>query len=194
VFLGGLLKWHFSGVEVVFADEEYGQVPRGGQVQAFVEGPVIHCAVAEEGYGHLIGTSHLRAKSGPCANQNARRNYAVRCQKANRRLIKVHGPATSAGATIHCAHEFCHDVSKKNSLGQGVAMATMRAGNVVVNAQICTYTHRNRFLADIEVNETGHLAGSENVSRFELELTNLHHAAVERQSQSLRRLHSNLPS
>src|SRR6266403_4376280 len=73
-------------------------------------------------------------------------------------------------------------------------MSAMRAGDVVVSAQICAHTDGDRFFSYINVNETWHLARSEDFLRLKLEFANLHHAAIKRRRNSFWRFHCDLPS
>ena len=56
------LKACAHGVEIVLADEQHGQAPEFGEVQALVELALGHGAVAEEAGGNLMPARHLIGK------------------------------------------------------------------------------------------------------------------------------------
>ncbi len=118
---------HLGGVLVVFADEKDRQFPDGGQVQPFVEGPVVDRPVAEEGDGDALRLQELEAVAGPRRLEDARPDDAARAHQADFGREKVHTAAAAVGAAGLAAVQLGDQLPRRHALGQRVAVAAVGA-------------------------------------------------------------------
>ncbi len=91
----GVGERDLGGELVVLAHEDDRQLPDAGHVQTFVEGTVVHCAVAEEGDRNLIRLRELETIASPRGLEDARGNDAAGAHQADLRREQVHRSAPS---------------------------------------------------------------------------------------------------
>ncbi len=94
----GVLERDLGGELVVLADEQHGQLPDAGHVQPFVEGAVVHGAVAEEGHGHAVGFEELEAVAGAGGLEDARADDPAGAHQADLGGEQVHAAAAAVRA------------------------------------------------------------------------------------------------
>src|SRR3972149_5632678 len=67
-----------SRIEIVFTNENHGHFPKRGQVQGFMETPLVGRAVAKETRHHLILAGHLGRQSQSNGDRDARTDNGIR--------------------------------------------------------------------------------------------------------------------
>ena len=72
---GHLADRRIFHVEIVFADEDDGQVPDRGHIDAFVKGALRHRTVAEEADGHPAASLHLGRQGSTGSDADATTHY-----------------------------------------------------------------------------------------------------------------------
>src|SRR5207302_1318591 len=108
----GIDEGDLGGELVVLADEQDGKLPDRREVESFVEGSVVHGAVAEERDGHAVGALELRAITGPRGLKDARANDAAGAHQAA--LVGPGQLFLAAADQLHRA------VEAKQGLGRGL--------------------------------------------------------------------------
>src|SRR5579859_249009 len=141
----------FGGVLIVLADEEHGQLPDGSQVQPFVEGSVVHGAVAEEGHRHLVGLHQSIAVSCAGRLKDAGTDDAARPHHAHFGREEVHAPPTPAGTSALAAVELGDQLPRWEALGEGMSVTPVGAEHGIVLAELGADADRNRLLPDLGV-------------------------------------------
>ncbi len=124
---GRIFERDFGRVLVVLADKDRGQFPDTGQVQAFVKRAVVHRAVTKERDAHMVGLQQLEAISRAGGLENARTDDAARAHQSDLGREQVHAPAAPARAARFAPVKFGKKLARIEALGQGMAMAAMRA-------------------------------------------------------------------
>ncbi|MDT4848788.1 hypothetical protein FQZ97_828890 [compost metagenome] len=146
---------------VVLADEEHGQVVHAGPVQRFEERAAVDRAVAEEADRDVVAAlqEFLRMRRAD-RDRQARRDHAVGAQHAHREVRDVHRAALAAVEARGLAEQLAHHPREVGALGQRVAMAAVRGGEVVARAQVGAHACRHRFLPGRQVQRPAHLGGA----------------------------------
>ena len=147
----GVLEGHFGGELVVLADEQCRQFPDAGHVQAFVEGPVVHGTIAEEGHANRAVLQDLGTVPAPAGLQDAWADDAAGSHHADFGREQVHTAAPATGTTHRLAEQFRDQFLRRHPLGQGVAVAAMRTEDRVLGGEVCAHPGGNRFLPDVGV-------------------------------------------
>ncbi len=122
----------------------------------------------------------MGTQSSSRGNEDARRNDAVRTEKAAFRVVEVHRASAASRTSTDGSQQLCHRGARGDALRQGVTMAAVRAGDIVIAAQLCTYTGSNGFFAHVDMDKPGHTAGPKHVAGFEFKFADQNHAAVQR--------------
>src|SRR5918911_1122421 len=119
-------------VEVVLAGVDHRQLPERGHVHHLVEDALAERAVAEEADGDLLGTAHLRGhrRSGRDARRAA--DDRVRAEVAILVVGDVHRAALAAAVPGLLAEQLGEHAVDRGALGEAVAVAAVRGGDVVV--------------------------------------------------------------
>ncbi len=129
-----------------------------GEIDRFVETAVVHGAIAEEGDADVIATTHARADPGADRVADAGGNDAIGAEQADRAVVEMHGAAATAATTVPLAEKLGHQNLRVHALGERMPMAAMGRRDPVGGAQVGADADGRRFLADIEMEETGGLA------------------------------------
>ena len=170
-----------SGVEVVLADEDgCGAIDRG-KIDRLVKAAVIDRAITEEGYPDIVGALHLLAHPDARGMADAGRDNPVGAEQADRAVVEMHRPTAPAAAAVGLAEEFGHQQVRVHPLGQRMAVTTVGRGDPVARPQQRTGADRDRFLADVEMQEAGRLALTAGNLGRGFEPAQQHHAAVKRE-------------
>ena len=166
------------GVAVVLDHEDDGQVPRRGEVQALQERALVGAAVAGEGDRDLVGVPDLGGQADAADQRRAAADDAVGAEHPFRQVGDVHRAALAVAEAVALAVDLGHHALDVAALGDRVAVAAMRAGDVVVGAEVGADAGRDRLLARVEMHEARDLAGGELGVQALLELADRAHHAV----------------
>ena len=131
------------------------------QVQRLGEDALVDRAVPEEGHRDPVGAIHLRGQRCADGDGDARADDGVLAQQADRRIGEVHRAALPLAAPGALAQQLGHRLPGIKALGDGVAVAAVGAGHVVVPPQSCHRGDRRPLLADAGVERAADLADSE---------------------------------
>ena len=114
---GRVSERHFGGELVVLADEQHGQLPDAGHVQAFVKRAVVDGAIAEKRHRHARRLHQLEAVARARRLQNAGPHDAAGAHQADLRGKQVHTAAAAARASGFAAKEFGDQLHRRQTLG-----------------------------------------------------------------------------
>ena len=171
------------GVAVVLAHEQHGQVPHGSHVRGFMEGTDVGRSVAEEARGNSPITAVLRRECGTYRDRNAATDDRVGAEHAAIHVDDVHAAAATLAVAGRLAIELGEHRAEFRALGDRVAMAAVGRRDLVGIAEDRHHAGGNSLLPDIEVKESGHVTGLDQLARGLLEQTDPHHAPVQVQDQ-----------
>ena len=165
------------GVLVVLDDVDDGKFPQGRKVEGFMEGALVHRAVAEVANGDLTGLVILLGEGNPGREGGLSPDDAVAAVKMLFLAEKVHRAALAAGATGDFAEKFGHTLPGAHSPGEGVAMIPVGGDDRIILVERGDGTDGNGLLADIEVAKTADLGLHESLGGLLLEPTDENHLA-----------------
>ena len=100
-----------------------------------MHGAAVRAAVAEERRGKLAALSHFSGQAGADRQVDPAADNAVRAQHSHRKVGDMHGTAFAFAIAGGFAEDFRHHRFDFRALADAVAVAAMRAGNVVVLVQ-----------------------------------------------------------
>src|SRR3954447_17949396 len=175
-------------VEVVLADVDHGQLPERRHVHDLVDETLAERALAEEADGDLVGAAVLRAERGAGRDAGATADDRVRAEVAVLVVGDVHRPALAAAIAGLFAEQLREHPADLRALRETVPVAPVRRRDPVVLPQRAAHAYGNRFLADVQVREAGHLRAAVEVVRVLLEEADQRHAPVHRERELLRHL------
>jgi len=144
---------------VVLADEQHRQAVHLGPIERFEERAAVDRAVAEEAHRDRVALLQLLCVRRADRDGQARRHHAVRAEHADREICDVHGPALAAVEAGGLAEQLAHHAAHVCALGQRVAVAAVRGGQVVVGAEMDADTGRHGLLTRGEMERPAHLGG-----------------------------------
>ena len=143
-------------VFIVLANKKNRQVENAGPIQTFQEGPPVDRAVAEETDHNIIFTQHLLRLCRAHGDQDTGADDTVRAQHADIEIGDVHGAALATANPAFLAEELTHHRFGIGAFGDGVAVATVVARDLVAPAQVTANTRRDRFLSNGEMRRALH--------------------------------------
>ena len=169
------------GVHIIFADVNDRQFPQLREVHAFVQHALAERAFAEEANSDLSRFQGFGGECGAGGNAHASRNDRVRSQIAGSGIGDVHRTAFSAAVSGFFSQQFGKHQFRRGAFGEAVAMAAMRAGDVVIGAQRFANSDRDRFFADVKVRQARHQRARVQFIYIFFKQTDRHHLAVHAQ-------------
>src|SRR5262249_2104043 len=119
-------------VHIVLADIDHRQFPGRRDVEALVERPGIRSTVAEKRYRDAALSLHLRRKSGAGDNRYSARDNAVGAEHANVEISDMHRATLAFAVAGLPAVQLRHHAVEIGTLGDAMAMASMRRDDPVV--------------------------------------------------------------
>ena len=143
------------GVLVVFAHEHHPQAVGGGEVERLVEGPLVDAPVPEEAHRHLAGAPVAGGEGRPGGDTQPAGHDPVGPQHPDREVGHMHRTSPAPAGAGCLAVQLRHDRTQLHALGDGVAVAAVGGGDVVVTFQGGAHAGGDGLLADIGVDETG---------------------------------------
>ena len=177
----GLAQRHLGGVQVVLADEDRRQLPGCRQVETLVERAVVRRAVPEERHAHPVGFEQHGRVAAAGRQGDARPDDAAGAHEADLGLEQVHRAAAAARAAGGAAHHLGDQFARRHALGQGMAVAAVRAEHGVIVAQVRAHARRHRLLADVGMHAAVDFARRVELDQLLLGAADEQHGAVERQ-------------
>ena len=148
-------------VLVVLAQEDDGQLPDGGHVQALVEGPDVAGPVAEAHDGHPVRAVHLGREGEAVRDRDAGTHDAGGDHDARGRMGDVHRAALALARARRLAQELGPQLTHRHTLGEVVVEAAVRRHDLVVGPQVHGIPGRDALLAAGRVVDQRDLAGHE---------------------------------
>src|SRR5690349_4678040 len=136
-------------VHVVLADIEHRKFPGRRYVEAFVKGPGIRCAIAEERDCYTALALHLRREAGAGDDRDAAGDDAVGAEHADAEIGDVHRTAFALAVARLSSVKLGHHAVEIGPLGDAVPVAAMCRDDAIVAAQSAADPDRHRLLADI---------------------------------------------
>ena len=146
-----------------------------------MEGAVVDGPVAEECDGHVIGLQQLEAVAGPGGLEDARPDDAAGAHHADFRGEEVHAAAAALRAAGRAAEQLGDQLARREPLGQGMAVAAVRAEDDVVGPQMRADAGGDRLLADVGVAGAVDQPALMRPCQLLLAAANEHHRAIEGQ-------------
>ena len=165
-------------VEVVLADVDHRELPQLRNIQFFVEQSLPQRAFSKKANRNAPVLELLCSEGGAGRNAEASSHNRICSQVARGRVSNVHRAALAAAIAGFLAQQFCEHQVGRGSLGQAVAVAAMRAGNVVLAIQRFAHSHRNRLFAAVQMRQAGHDAPLIKLIHLVLKQPDPHHLAI----------------
>src|SRR6185437_4452757 len=113
--------------------------------------PLAERAIAKEADGHAIESLRLAGERGAGGDACAAADDGVGAQIAGRLVGDVHAATLAVAVACLLAQQFSEHQVNLGALGDAVAVAAMRAGDVVILPQRSADADGDRFLSAIEV-------------------------------------------
>ncbi len=180
-----IVESDFGRELVVLADEQHGQVPDAGHVQAFVERPVVDGSVAEERNRDIVLLQNPKAVPTTACLQDARPDDAAGSHHPDLGREQMHAAAATLRHSGLSSEQFGNQGFRFQPLAQRVSVPAMRAEDNVVIAQMSTHTRRDGFLANVGMagskNEPARVIAGELLFRLANDL----HPAIQSESRGL---------
>jgi hypothetical protein len=145
--------------------------------------------VADERDAHAAGLERLGRQRRAADQRRAAADDAVGTHHALGEVGDVHGAALAPAQALLAAEDLEHHAELVAALGDAVAVAAVRAGDVVAVVQVHAKPHPGRLLAGVEVDEARDVARRELLVDGVLELPDHPHAAVGLQQVLAAELH-----
>src|SRR6058998_2004415 len=120
---------------IVLADEDDGQRPERGEVDALVKRTAVGGAVAEERDDDLPRPALLDRQPDARRDHAARRQHAVGAEVADGDVGDVHRAALAVTDAVGLAVQLGHEAAQRAALGDEVAVTAVRRQHVIVRAQ-----------------------------------------------------------
>ena len=136
-------------VAVVLADQDRRQLVERGHVRRFVEGAFVDRAVAEERNGDVFGLPELLRERGADRDRRTAADDAVCAEHAELHVADVHAAAFAFAVAGGAAVELREHAVELAAFGDQVAVAAMRAGDLIVVRQMHHHAGGDRFLTDV---------------------------------------------
>src|SRR5215213_3444200 len=166
------------GVAVVFHHVDARQVPDRGQVEALQEGALVGAAVTGERHPDLVGAADLGGQADAADHRRAAADDPVGAEHALVHVGDVHRAALAVAEPVTLAVDLGHHAVHVAALGDGVAVAAVGGGDVVVGPEVRADAGGDGLLARVQVDEAGDLPGGELLVETLLELPDRPHGAV----------------
>src|SRR6185436_5042552 len=139
---------------------------------------LVRAAVTGEGHGDLVGALDLRGQADAAHERRAAADDPVRPEHALVDVGDVHRAALAAADAGRLAVDLGHHALDVAALRDRVAVAAVRADDVVVGTEVADHAGGDRLLARVQVDEAGDLARRELAVQALLELADGAHDPV----------------
>ena len=136
---------------VVLADEDDRGGEDGRQIGGFVEDPLVGRAVAEEAEHHAVFAFHAQAVRGADRDCGRAGDDGIRAEHAVLHRGDVHAAALPAAVPGFPPEDLGHHQAQLEALGDAVAVAPVRARDVVAGPERGARAHGDRLHADVRV-------------------------------------------
>src|SRR5262245_5938572 len=167
------------GVAVVLAQEDHWQLPEGGEIHGFVKLPLRYRAVAEVADDDLVTALILDGEAHAHRDRQVRADDGVTAEEVDALVEEVHRAAFAAREPIAPAVELGHGALGIRALGQAVAVLAIGGDRVVIRPKRGRRADRDRFLADVEMQESADLAEGIRLRGLLLETADEEHVGQE---------------
>src|SRR6516164_2799404 len=165
-------------IEVVFADVDHGQLPQRRHVHDFVERPLAERAFPEEADRHLPGLQALGRERGARGDARASAYNGVGSQVAGGRIGDVHRAALAFAVARFSAQQFGEHPVRRSAFGQTMAVAPVRAGDVVVRRESLADANGHALFPDIQMSQARHQGAGVKVVDLLFKRANREHPPV----------------
>ena len=142
---------HLGSELVVLTHEQHREFPDTREIQSFMEGSVVHCAVAEERDRNTIGPQQFETVACAGCLQDARTHDAAGAHQPDFGREQVHGSAAAPRAAGPAAEQFGDEFADGQSFRERVSVAAVRAEDGIVRTKVRTHASGDCFLADVGV-------------------------------------------
>ena len=153
-------------------------MPGSRQVQRLEQRGLVDGAVAKDGHGDLAGLVQLGTQGRTDGNRCTRTDDGIFAQQPDTEIGVVHRAALALAATGAPAQQLGHALLWVQPLGDGLSVAAVGAGQVVVAAQWKDRADGGGFLADAGVQRAAQLTAEEEGDGLLLEAADQQHRAV----------------
>src|SRR3972149_4642302 len=167
------------GIAVVLADKDHRQFPETGDVERLMKRSGLTGAVAEEHHGELAFLSFFRCERGAESKWNGATDDSGGGDESTFFGGDVHRAALAGAVAGGTAGNFRHQAIDIRALGDGVAVGTMAAENIVIEFELRASTDSGGLLADSQMKQALNLAGGVERGNFFFEGADKPHPAQE---------------
>ena len=173
------------GILVVLTDVHHGQLPDRSNIDILMEWTTVRGTVAKEADGHLSRLAQLRRQTSPGGQSEAAGDNAVGAQHTDRKVGNVHGATLALTIAGSAAKEFGHHLLDIGALGDAMAVATVRTGDIIGLREMRADGNGHGFLANVRMQGAHDFALAGLVFRLFLEQADAPHARVDFLQQCL---------
>ncbi len=126
---------------------------------------VFEGAVTEENRRHAVFALEGRRKGTAERDRKSRPDNAVGPADAGLAARHMHGAGIAVAGAVRAAVDFGHERLQLHSLGERMAVATMRGEDRVRRRQAGAHAGRHRFLSDADMDEAGDFSFGEDLKQ-----------------------------
>src|SRR5258706_1707013 len=173
----GLLIVGVLVVLIVFADVDDGKLPQLRQVHHFVERTLAEGAFSEKADCDAIRAQSFGGESRARSDAYAAADDGIGSEVAGGGIGDMHRSTLPAAITRFFSQQLGEHAVGRRALGEAVSVTTVRAGDVVVDAQGFADSNRDSFFAAIQVRESRHERTGVNLVHLLFEQADAHHLA-----------------
>src|ERR1700676_3386860 len=137
-------------VQIVFADVNYWQLPQLRDVHHFIQNALAQRSFTEEADGHAISPQALGRQRRARSDSDTPRNNGIRSEISGSRIGNMHRATLAFAIASFFPQQLGKHAVWRRPFGKTMAVATMRAGNVVVTPERFANSDCDGFLTDVE--------------------------------------------
>src|SRR3990170_5160578 len=167
------------GIAVVLADKDHRQFPETGDVERLMKRSGLAGAVAEEHHGELAFLLLLGGEGSAKSKWNGATDDSGGGDESTFFGGDVHRAALAGAVAGGAAGDLRHQAIDIRALGDGVAVRTMAAENIVIGLELRASTDSGSLLADAEMDQALNLTGGVERGNFFFKRADEPHPAQE---------------
>src|SRR6185369_6356392 len=121
-----------DAIEIVFANEQYRQLPELGPVEGLVERALVDRTISEEAGGDAVLSPVTRGKGQADRDRELAPDDGVTAHEIQAGVEKVHGAAFAFADAGGLAEKLCHDPPGVGAAYDGLGMFAIGGEDVVI--------------------------------------------------------------
>src|SRR5579864_4312763 len=165
-------------VQVVFTNVDNGQLPQLRQVHNFVQHALSQRTFSKKADRNRAVVQMLRGKCRPGCDAHTARDDCVGSEIACGGIGNVHRPSFAPAISGFLAQQLGKHTVRRCAFSQAVTVTAVRAGDAILDTQRLADSHRDGFLAVVQVRQARHQCACVELVHLLFKQTNAHHLPV----------------